>query len=744
MRHSLTYTITCLLFSVFLLSAFTLQGSHITGVTMTYECLGGNVYRVHHKLFSHCAGVPNPAPTGVVFTGVGPGCTQPTVSGWTFVGAVEITGLSAALPTDCNGGTINGIKQWHYYQDYDFTGVSCTQYILSWSYCCRNPSITNIVNPGSQGIGLVTDTVNLSMPGCNNSPEWRSPPPSYAFFNRLNYFDLGAMDADGDSLSYELTIAKDGSFAPIPYNFGFSPTVPVGPDWDVTLDRHSGLLALIPVPGDIQAAVIVERCHEYRNGIRIGTVERDFYIATLSALPGCPNNLPTISGPMNVQGGMMMGDTLVVSPGASMCFDVYATDPDVGDSSYITWQDDLPGAVLTDTFGAGPDTVKAVGPWARVCWTAPNQWGIDTITITVIDPSCQWNNLVVLQLPVLVGDAGLVWPGDANNDLVADAFDLLPIGLAFGNTGPLRPGASNTWVGQASMPWQDTLAGGLDKKYVDCDGSGTINAADTIPINLNYGLTHTKGNLPVARGTSTDPAFRLVLPDSASVGDTIEAPILLGDSLIAANNVYGYAFTLHYDASLIDSSTFWIDFNNSWVGNATNSIHMFHNHPLVANCDASQVRTNHIAVSGMGEVCRAHFVIIDNIDGKRQVLDSAQLEIFFTAVQIIGLNGEAVAVDVLADSMIVYDRTTETMVPHMTESVYVYPNPVNEGTALTIESKGMTMEALEVVSIHGQLLLRQAVDGDHVQLDMTDYAAGLYFVRVNAGGKWTVRRVVVE
>lgn len=47
----------------------------------------------------------------------------------------------------------------------------------------------------------------------------------------------------------------------------------------------------------------------------------------------------------------------------------------------------------------------------------------------------------------------------------------------------------------------------------------------------------------------------------------------------------------------------------------------------------------------MGQVATAHFVIIDNIDGKRATLDSASLNVFFTDVKVIGMDGLAMPVD---------------------------------------------------------------------------------------------------
>jgi hypothetical protein len=719
-----------------------LHATHYAGASITYECIAPNIYRVHHKVYRHCAGPPPIAPTGMTLTGIGVGCTAPTGSGWVFQSSLDVTMVTPRIVTDCNGGTFSGIEEWYYTQDFDFTGVTCTRYAISWTECCRNGVITNITNPTMTSAYANTDTINLSLTPCNNSPEWKGPPPRFALTTRDNFFDLGARDADGDSLVYTRVQPNNGNSGPAPYNLGYSLGYPLGSSWMVQLDSETGLLHVTPNPGNAQVGVICIRVTEYRNGVAIGSVLREFELVTLSSLPYA-NAIPTINGPTHLQGAKWIDGQLVVHPGANACLDFTATDPDPGNGTQLSWLENLPGAALTDTFGAGPDTVLALPPWARLCWTASTSFGIDSFDITAIDTSCQLNNMVVNRYGFMIGDTSKVWPGDADNNLVANAFDLLPIGLAFGSTGAIRTAASNAWVGQESFPWQDTIIGGLDKKFIDCDGNATINANDTLPISLNYGLTHSKASLPVAEGAATDPIFKLLLPDSADVGDTISAPIILGDANVSANNIYGYAFSLQYDPALIDSSTFWIDFNNSWLGNSGNSLNISRNHATISSCDAAQVRTTHTSASGMGEIARAHFVIIDNIDGKRQMLDSAMLNVYFTDVRLIGLNGENIPFDAQQDSMLVYDRTTETPAPFAQNEVQIYPNPAHEH--LTIAMDGIEIQAVEVLSIHGQLIDRQAeINNESLTLEVQNFAKGLYFVRVQTESGWSMHRIVID
>lgn len=742
LKYILTLLLLCLGFGIGTLSA-----THFIGSTITYECLGGGQYRAHLHYYADCQGLtPNPAPLTV--TGFGVGCTAPTATAWTLVSSNDVSFLSPAYPTTCTGGAYPGVRDYHFTSDYNFGGVSCTKYQFSWNECCRNGSNTSIQNAMTAGSTVVTDTLNLSIVGCNSSPVWHNAPPRIATALRSsNFFDLGATDPDGDSLAYSLETPLDGSGNPIVYNLGYNWWNPMGPNWMHTFNEENGLLWIVPNAGANIIASIGVRVTEYRNGQRIGSVLREFEILGSTTFPA--NLLPAISLPTNPVGARVIGGQIIVPPGGSFCVDFNATDPNTGDATQLSWMSDLPGAAFTDTFGIGPDTVMAVGLWARLCWTAPTSIAAPTgkrFWITAIDTTSQLNNMVAAWYDVRLGDTSLVWPGDADNNLVADAFDLLPIGVNYGNVGTMRSTITNAWAGQVSSPWTwgTPIPGIVDEMFSDCNGDSLVDDNDTLAITLNYGLTHLKANLPVARGTTVDPPFRLVLPDSASVGDTISAPIILGDNSVPAANIYGWAFKLHYDASLIDSSTFWIDFNGSWLANGSTTLDMSRNHPTLSICDAAQVRTNHASASGMGQVATAHFVIIDNIDGKRATLDSASLNVFFTDVKVIGIDGLAMPVDAQQDSMTVYDRTTETPLPIAPDAfVQIYPNPAQD--RLTIAATGTEIEEIELISLQGQLLFRQTeIHKAKFPMSLHGFAPGMYFARIQTKSGMTVQRIVIE
>ena len=141
-----------------------------------------------------------------------------------------------------------------------------------------------------------------------------------------------------------------------------------------------------------------------------------------------------------------------------------------------------------------------------------------------------------------------VWPGDANNDRHADNADLLNIGLGYGTTGAARSGASNAWVGQTATDWVDTFLTGVNYKFSDCNGDGVIDANDTLPLSMNFGLVHPKTNEYNWTWRSGAPALTIhYSKDTVVAGDTLIVSLLLGDSLTTVSNIYGLSFTYNYD-----------------------------------------------------------------------------------------------------------------------------------------------------------------------------------------------------
>jgi len=150
-----------------------------------------------------------------------------------------------------------------------------------------------------------------------------------------------------------------------------------------------------------------------------------------------------------------------------------------------------------------------------------------------------------------------VYPGDFNNDGIANSVDLLQWGMAEGNTESPRPNASLTWTPQPCPEWQSYI-NGANTKHSDGDGNGLVDINDIQALINNYGNTH---NINPSTFSESPLRFRL----EAINYEYIE------------NNKIETTYALYVESSLgtpvtAHGLTSSIDFSNLPVSNVTNSV----------------------------------------------------------------------------------------------------------------------------------------------------------------------------
>lgn len=78
-------------------------------------------------------------------------------------------------------------------------------------------------------------------------------------------------------------------------------------------------------------------------------------------------------------------------------------------------------------------------------------------------------------------------------------------------------------------------------------------------------------------------------------------------------------------------------------------------------------------------------------------------------------------------------------VSEQSDGISVYPNPT--AGIITVEAIGMTR--LTVMNALGQVVYDAPVDADEVSLDLAQFGAGMYVVRINTATETLVKRISV-
>lgn len=334
----------------------------------------------------------------------------------------------------------------------------------------------------------------------------------------------------------------------------------------------------------------------------------------------------------------------------------------------------------------------------------------------------------------------LVYPGDANNDRLADNTDLLNVGLAYDTTGPVRAGASIVWVGQSATDWTDTFAMGLNYKFADCNGDGIINADDTLAIMQNFGLTHTKtdGAEPWRSGI---PGINVSFSqDTVQTGDTLITTFSLGDSALTVSNIYGLAFTYHYDPIVNDTSSVRFGFLSSWLGTSANSIAIYKDLTAAGQIKAAITGIDHISRSGSGAIAQMYSRITsDNINGK----DLAYYNNlgYISDITAADAAGHTIQLNAGQDSARVAYEPSGLHDPD-NAAIILYPNPASGHVYIR---SAVQVESVMLYNALGQTILAHDVHTKTLSLDLSGIAAGAYTVaiRTQAGIK-NVRFIITQ
>jgi hypothetical protein len=179
------------------------RASHAQGGSLTYTSLGGNSYRVRVDFFRDCSGIS--APTSLTLscqTACGTTGTSATLSqvGQPFIGSPYSSTIQPTAVCPLNSSAPASAPANFAAFRYEGTvTLAPNQWILSVEESAR-PSITNLSTQNSLRLEATLDNRGR----VNTSVAYSNLPTIFVPVNQPNLIQIGAFDADGDSISYSL------------------------------------------------------------------------------------------------------------------------------------------------------------------------------------------------------------------------------------------------------------------------------------------------------------------------------------------------------------------------------------------------------------------------------------------------------------------------------------------------------------------------------------------------------------
>jgi len=375
-------------------------------------------------------------------------------------------------------------------------------------------------------------------------------------------------------------------------------------------------------------------------------------------------------------------------------------------------------------------------------WKPTNSLNIDTGLTVIASPTItttyyvtgtnSFGCILSNSITVTVDNCHFVWPGDANEDLVVNNFDLLPIGLYYGYTGPSRDTTTNAWAPHLAKEWDSLQTNGMNRKFVDCNGDGTINSDDTLAVTLNYGLTHPFDS-PTNTSTNNDSTVSLYfVSDTVNYlsGNKVHAEVWVGNKSKPIQNIYALAYDINIDTSYIQPGTLSFVSDSSFMGVKNKNV-------LTLTHIGNDVETviagiDHLNKNGYGKIGDLHFTLSNNAPTSDLVLSfssyeavdaSGNLDTLYTSDVILIINNPNAGIGAITGH---------------SEIISIYPNPATN--QLSIISNNLQLMQIQIENELGQIVLNKLFEKPlrKQTLDINTLPAGMYFYMITTKDEETI------
>ena len=458
------YKISLFTFLLLYLFANTAKADHLVGSDISYQCTSSpGVYKVTLKIYRDCAGAymcPGCANTpgsmsgcttanaccGFSNTIIGKdaGCAGVNFGSFVLAAVSATSGYDiiqtctsiTTICSNCNtrsAGTYSpGIEVYTFEGNVDLSSIpsTCCRISLGFSTCCRNLASTTILS-----FNYFTEAiVNRCQVPCNSAPTFTNDAAALVCAGVDFVYNLGAIDPDGDSLSFAFGQSLQGfnSFVqykppysagyPLPYFGAPNPNAayPAG----LRIDPLTGDVLFRPLGEFVSNLVIEVTQWRLINGVyvNVGMTRRDVQFQTRLCLS---NKVPRIKAYRN--GVLQTGLAFTVCAGQQICLDIVAEDQQdllaspqiVADTTDLKWNNPglynplMAGATFVRNYILSQRVVQ--GPKAdsfKFCWTPPVSAARaqpHSFTVTGTDRFCPLKafairgvNIIVIAVPTSV------------------------------------------------------------------------------------------------------------------------------------------------------------------------------------------------------------------------------------------------------------------------------------------------------------------------------------------------------
>ncbi len=324
-----------------------------------------------------------------------------------------------------------------------------------------------------------------------------------------------------------------------------------------------------------------------------------------------------------------------------------------------------------------------------------------------------------------------VRPGDTDNSGVVDLNDLIPIGVNYNDASYARDTISIAWSDHPVPSWGSPLqANGQDRAHVDCNGDGTINADDTLAIIQNYGLVGLQNPEWVDRLQTGPEVHFIPQVNSCHAGDTVRIHVMAGSMLQPFSTLLGAGWTLPLNPSYIQSNSIKCSLTNSVLASSASYLKM--ERILSSGVTNSIVKTDHLGISGYGEIGEISFIIPSNY--------TTQTIVPLQGIQIKLIDDSGADLAAIPGTDTLFINVTSGINELNADQWIVYPNPL-EGNSIHITGP-LRVESAMLTDISGRKIVDLSISNESLIILPEGIENGTYLLQLQTSKGNVIKKVV--
>lgn len=236
---------------------------------------------------------------------------------------------------------------------------------------------------------------------------------------------------------------------------------------------------------------------------------------------------------------------------------------------------------------------------------------------------------------------------------------------------------------------------------------------------------------------TTPDIYFITSSNSYNPGDWVNVEVWTGNSTIPVSNLYGIAFNINYDASLVQSGTESLTYPHNWLGSpGTNAITISKIDALANTAYGGISRINHTNSNGYGKIADFKF------QAKTSIFSPSVLYLSISSYMANDSAGLPQVFNAQSDSIAIYPLTTGVSKTNTSLEITISPNPfTNETTIVFSEEQRHT--TIKIMDALGKEIKIINFSGKQLIIEKAEMERGIYFIEFVDADKNVINKKIV-